>query len=114
MSRRTITRSRRDNPLRMLTPAATGAAETMSWRDALDRAEQITNPSEAIGLLRLADYSGDPDLGRAVAIRAAEESRRATPAALAWRAVLATWADRDHDGAALLVDLDALPGGDAA
>lgn len=114
MSRRTITRPRRNSPLRLLTPTGTSIVATLSFRDALARAERIVTPTEALGLLRLAEHVGDLDLGRAVAIRAAEEMRRPTPAALAWRAVLAQWADHDLDGPELLVDLDALPGGDAA
>lgn len=107
MAVRTIRRRRR-HTLR----AVPDLAATLSVRDAVARADQIVTAAEAMSLMRIAQVSGDTDLAEAVRQRALQETRRPAPPA-EWIEVLALWADGD-DRYLTPVDLDALPGGDAA
>lgn len=102
------TNRRRPHSLRVVPDLAA----TLSARDAVARADLIVTAAEAMSLMRIAQVSGDADLANAVGQRALQEIRRPAPPA-EWVEVVALWADGD-DRYLAPVDLDALPGGDAA
>ncbi len=81
----------RDELLRRLfdAPAPHDAAAIISYRDAADRAERLTDPDEAIELLRRARMTGDDLLAKAIAVRAAGRAALS----VAWGAVIYEWAD---------------------
>ncbi len=69
-------------------PAPHDVASVVSYRDALDRADRLDTPAEAVALLRRARLTGDELLARAVAVRAADLVARSA----AWGEVLDEWA----------------------
>jgi hypothetical protein len=90
--------------------SARDAASTVSYRDAMDRAEGLATPDEAFELLARARRSGDDLLARAVGMRALDQARTALPArGVAWSAVLDRWAqDEPPDIDRILIELGAL------
>ena len=76
--------------------ALAGAEDTMSWRDAQDRADQVTSEQDAMAMLIRAGRSDDTLLARAVCVRAI---------AMGWRNVARSYFDEHPDFAAKYGDL---------
>jgi hypothetical protein len=94
-------------------PSGADATATVSYRDALDRAEQVDDPAELARLIDRAVVTGDQALGRAAMARAYSRyntTRRSDPdVANAWRNAAASYikAAPGHERDAL-AELDAL------
>lgn len=92
----TAREQRRDNAMRRLF-GRTQNENTLEYRDALARADQIKNPADAASLLRVARLSGDDSLQRAVAMKALDGSRGTLGGqSNAWADVVDDWASSDE------------------
>lgn len=78
--------------------APNGAVESMSYRDAVGRADAVNDPSLAAHLMERAMRMGDELQARALAQRASE---------MGWHRVLSTYTDTHPDAAAALTELAA-------
>jgi hypothetical protein len=80
----------------------------ISFRDALDRVDQVKSADEAERLLNLARTAGDGALARAVALRALTEARSNPTSAGDWTAVLNSWGAENSTRDGLLTELGEL------
>jgi hypothetical protein len=90
-------------------PTAYDSTSTISYRDALDRAERVKSAEEAARLLERARTIGDAALARAVAAKALDRAMAdPTGGGEKWAAIANEWGAEDPERDALLTELGQL------
>lgn len=79
-------------------PRTWDSASTISYRDALDRADRLKSPDESSALLERAIMSGDEILGRAVAMKALGRIGPAGTGNHGWAQVVDRWVETQPTG----------------
>lgn len=81
-------------------------ADAISLRDAADRASQLSDPGEAVGVMQMAEDNGDEVLARAVAQHAYRSGKQAMFGDGAWSSVLHGYLDSRPEVAAKLEEIE--------
>lgn len=94
-------------------PDSYDSSAVISYRDALERADRVNNPTEAASLLKLAQRTGDAALARAVAAKALDAAMSDRNGGDGWVNVVNAWGAEDNGRDELLTELSEITAVDA-